>query len=140
MSTDNRSLMEKLKDEAVPSLLAGGIGVIASNQLMGVDLGSSVNILNLNMPIWVAIGGTIAGANALSYALHDQILERIPSIQSFANYENKLLAPVTAGLGTYGVFRLGVSSETSLMNSFLLGGGSSITAKYAYDMYNQNKQ
>lgn len=133
--SDSRSILEKMKDELIPSAIAGGIGIIAANQLMGVDLSTKINIFNFSLPAWGVIGGSIFASNSLSYGLHDMVLEKIPSIQSIATYENKLLAPALSAVFTYLALREGVSTDVSLINSALLGAGSTIGAQYAYDIY-----
>jgi hypothetical protein len=135
---DNRSITEKLKDELVPSLAAGAVGVLASSFLLGVDLSGNIPLANMRMPVWAAIGGVITAADLAAYASHDFVLEKIPQIQRFATYENRLLAPVLSGAATYGLFKGAISSNTSFTNSFLLGAGSSITGKYAAEAIGMN--
>ena len=55
--TDTRTIMDKIKQEITPSLISGGIAVIASNMLLGVDLSSRYPLLGYNIPSWLAIGG-----------------------------------------------------------------------------------
>lgn len=136
-NTDSRTWREKLMDEAIPSLVAGGLGIGISSFVLGVDISMNIPIMGMQLPMWGAIGGIIATSNAVAYASHDWVLEKIPSIQSIATYENRLLAPVLGGLGTYALFRVGVSSDVSLINSALLGAGSSVAGKYLWDTYNQ---
>lgn len=130
---DNRSITEKLRDELVPSVASGAIGVLASSFILGVDLSMSLPVGSMTLPAWAAIGGVIAGADLVSYASHDYVLEKIPSLQRFATYENRLLAPVLSGVATYGLFRTAVSPDVSLTNSFLLGAGSTVGGKYVAD-------
>lgn len=139
MSDDNRSIIEKLKDEAVPSLVAGGIGTIASSFLLGVDVSQNVQIMGINMPLYAAITLVIGGSDFAGKALHDTILEKIPAIQSIANYENRLATPLISGVSAYALFYTTISSDVSLINSLLLGAGSTITGQYIYDMI-ENRQ
>lgn len=142
MASDNRTVMEKVKDEIIPSAFSAGIGILGASFILGVDLSQSLNLFGMNVPTWGAIGGVIMGADMLAYASHDWVLEKIPAIQNsgFATAENKLLAPVLSGLGVYVLLREGVSTDVSLVNSFLLGGGSSIAGRYGYDTWEQMKQ
>lgn len=133
MPNDERTVMEKLKDEIIPSLASGAVGALASSFILGVDLNMNLNIANMNIPAWVAIGGTITVADLVAYIGHDYVLEKIPTFQSFATYENRILAPVLSGVATYALFRTAISVDTSLTNSFLLGAGSSITGRYSAD-------
>jgi hypothetical protein len=137
--SDPRSFLQKMQDDLVPSLFSGAIGVAGAHFLMGVDLSNNISVFNISLPSYVAIGGTIALSDALAYASHDFILENIPSIQSIATYENRLLAPVLSGLATYGLFRLGVSENASILNSVVLGAGSTIAGKYLYNSYNMGQ-
>lgn len=132
--SDNRSITEKLKDEIVPSLASGAIGVLASSFILGVDLTSSININGMSMPVWSAIGSVITLADLGAYASHDYILEKIPTLQNISSYENKIGAPVLTGLASFGLFKLGISSDVSFTNSFLLGAGSSVGGRYTASM------
>jgi hypothetical protein len=133
--TDSRSFLDKMKDDLVPSLVAGGIGIAAAKFIMDTDLSYNFNLLGVSIPGYIAIGGTIALSDAIAYAAHDFVLEKIPSIQTFATYENRLLAPVLSGIATYGIFRFGVSEDASLIHNLVLGGGSTIAGKYLYSSY-----
>lgn len=136
MSGDSRSFIEKAKDEIIPSLFAGGLGVLGASFILGVDLSTQLSVMGMSVPAWGAIGGIIAVSDIIAYAGHDFVLEKIPSLQGFATYENMFLAPVLSGVGCYTLFRTSISSDVSIVNSMLLGAGSSITGKYAFDMYN----
>lgn len=139
MSQDNRTLLEKLKDESIPSMVAGGLGTIASSFLLGVDISQNVKIFNVSMPLYVAITGTIAGADFIAKASHDYVLEKLPALQSIATYENRLATPLISGVSTYALFYTVLSPDVSMVNSMLLGAGSTIAGQYAYDMI-ENKQ
>ena len=130
---DNRTIMEKLKDEFIPSLASGAIGAVAASFLLGVDLTMQLPVANMSLPAWAAIGGTITAADLIAYSSHDFVLEKIPALQRFATFENRILAPALSGVATYGLFKIAISPDTSLTNSFLLGAGSSIGGKYAAD-------
>lgn len=130
---DNRSITEKLKDEFIPSIASGAIGAVAASFFMGVDLFIDLPVANMNIPAWAAIGGVISAADLIAYSSHDFVLEKLPSLQRFATYENRILAPALSGLATYGLFRTSISSDVSLTNSFVLGGGSSIAGRYVAD-------
>ena len=122
--------MEKLKDELIPSLASGTIGALAASFLLGVDLSAQFSLGSYNMPAYLAIGGSITAADLIAYASHDYVLEKIPMLQGFATYENKLLAPVLSGAATYALFRTTISSDASFTNSFILGAGSTIAGTY----------
>ena len=130
---DNRSVIEKIKDEIVPSVIAGGIGALAASFLLGVNLSMHLPIATMQLPAWAAIGGVITVADLAAYASHDWVLEKIPTLQKIATYENRILAPALSGVATYGLFKTAISPNASLTNSFLLGAGSSIGGRYAAD-------
>lgn len=136
---DNRSITEKLKEELIPSLASGVVGVLASSFLLGVDLSMDLSVANMTVPAWAAVGGVITIADLVAYASHDFVLEKIPSIQRFATYENRLLAPVLSSVATYGLFVTAISPDASLTNSMLLGAGSSITGRYIFDTLKDGK-
>jgi hypothetical protein len=134
-SSDNRSISDKLKDEIIPSLFSSVVGIAGASIIMGVDLKSELSLFGRVVPTWAAVGGVILGADLIAYASHDFVLEKIPSIQEYANYENRILAPLLSGTGTYVLFAGLVSSNVALFNSFLLGAGSSVVGRYAYSTY-----
>lgn len=131
--SDGRSIMEKLKDELVPSLASGAVGVLASSFLLGVDLSTQVPLGSINMPAWVAIGGVLTAADLAAYASHDYIIENISALKSISNYENRILAPALSGIASYALFATAISPDASLTNSVLLGAGSSVTGRYLAD-------
>lgn len=130
---DNRTIMEKLKDELIPSIASGAVGVLASSFLLGVDLSTNLTVGNMNIPAWVAIGGVISASDLVAYVSHDFFLEKLPALQGFATYENRLLAPVLSGASSYLLFRTAISADTSITNAVLLGAGSTIGGKYIAD-------
>jgi hypothetical protein len=132
--SDNRSITEKLKDELVPSIFSGAIGVLASSFILGVDLNLDISVGSMNMPLWSIVGGVITSADLLAYASHDYILEKIPQLQNISSVENKIGAPILTGLASYGLFKSGISSDVSFTNSFLLGAGSSVGGRYTASM------
>jgi len=142
MSNDNRTFTQKLTDEIIPSAISGGIGILGASMIMGVDLSITLPILSYNLPAWASIGIVIAGADVIAYMSHDMIIEKIPQLQAWSTVENKLLAPVLSGIGTYALLAGGVQPGVSIMNSVLLGAGSSVAGRYLYDspMLNMNKK
>lgn len=142
MSQDNRTILEKAKDDIVPALVSGGIGILGASFLLGVDMSMNLNVLGMNMPAYAAIGGVIAASDIAGAALHDFVLEKIPMLQSsgIATYENRLATPIIAGVSTYALFASTISKDVSIMNSMLLGAGSTIAGQYTYHTYQQTQQ
>lgn len=140
-SQDNRTVMEKIKDDFLPSLVSGGVGILGAKYLLGVDINMTLNVMNMNVPAWAAIGGVIAASDIAGYVLHDAILEKIPYLQSsgIATYENRLATPMIAGVSTYALFLTTVSKDVSLLNSILLGAGATVSGQYLYHTYEMNK-
>ena len=134
---DNRTVMEKLKDELIPSLASGAIGAIAASFFLGVDLSMKLNIANMDMPAWAAIGGTVTAADMIAYFSKDFVLEKIPVLKNYGGLEERILPPVLTGAATFALFKTAISSDASLTNSILLGGGSSIVGRYAADTLHQ---
>lgn len=134
MSKDNRTFLEKIKDEAGQSVASGIIGVIIAQVALDVNLGMKIPFMGTAIPVWGALGLTIAGADALAYASHDFIVEKIPYLEKLGNIENRVAAPLISGLATYGLLTATVSSNVSLLSTMALGGGSSILGRYGYGM------
>ena len=128
---DNRTVMEKIKDELIPSLASGAVGAIASSFFLGVDLTMKLNVANMNLPAWAAIGGTITAADMIAYFSKDFVLEKIPVLKNYGGLEEMILPPALTGAATFMLFKTAISSDVSLTNSLLLGGGSSIAGRYA---------
>ncbi len=135
MSTDNRSLMEKMKDDMVPGIISGVIAVAGASMMFGASPNAQIPIMGYSLPVWGVVGGSVAIAVSSSEFVHDMIVEKIPQLQSISNTESKVGAPIVAGLTTFAIFRGVVSSNASLVNSVLLGAGSAIGGKYAYSVY-----
>jgi len=134
MNKDDRSILEKIKDEAGQSLTAGVIAIIASKLILDVDLSMNIKYLSMEMPLWGAIGLTVAGADAIAYASHDFIVEKIPQLQSLGNIENRVAAPLLSGLATFALISTTISPDVSIINSAGLGAVSSIGGRYAFSM------
>lgn len=132
-SNDSRTFMEKITDEIGQSLSAGLLGIAFANFALDVDVSMNIKFVGMSVPVWAALGLTITAADALAYASHDFIIEKIPAIQQYANIENRIGAPVLTGIASYGLLATTVSKDVSMLNSFLMGGASSLVGRYGYD-------
>lgn len=135
----NKSLVETLKENAMEGALSGAIACAGASMFYGLPLTEKIYFLNQNVPIGVVVGGTVALAVASSEFISDELIARIPQLQSIASTESKIAPVAVSGLSTYILFRSFISSDTSIMNSVLLGSGSAIAGKYANSIiYNYN--
>lgn len=132
--SDNRSVMQKLTNEFGTSLLSAGISVVASSFLLGVDLTTNVNLFGMNIPMYGAIGLVVGGSDAIAKISHDYVIENIGFMQNIANIEGRLIPPILSGTASYILFYTTISSDVSLINSVLLGAGSTISAEYIMNM------
>jgi hypothetical protein len=130
---DNRSLIEKLEGEFVPSLISGAVAAVGANILLGVDFSSRYPLFGYSVPSYLAIGGVVGGSVLLSEVAHDWVFEKIipQSFQSVLSAESALGAPLIAAASTYAFFKFGVSNDVEVVNSMLLGGVSAVAGKYA---------
>lgn len=124
------SLVKQIEKEAIPAVASGVIGAVASNMILGVDYSQKVPLFGMSMPAYAVVGGVIGGSYLVAELNKEMVLEKIPMLKNYANLETRILGPVIAGVGTYAVFRFGVSENTNLINSVGLGVGSSIAGKY----------
>jgi len=132
MNKDNRTFMEKIKDEIGQSVASGIVGVAIAQLALDVDLGMKIPFMGSTIPVWGALGLTIAGADALAYASHDFIVEKIPYLQNIGNVENRVAAPLLSGIATYGLLATTVSPNIALVSTMALGAGASMGGRYGY--------
>jgi hypothetical protein len=126
------SVAQKLRDEFAPSILTGVVGYVGARYIF------NLNNFNVPTPIGDSNGAVVAGVGAMMGHLagevsKDTVLSYLPN-NEYVNAESRLVSPALAGLGTYAVFRLGVSENTEFINSFALGAGSSVAGKYSWDL------
>ncbi len=126
--------MQKLENTIVPSLIAGAVGsgiymLIYGNQEIDVPLGP------LDVPVWAAVGATVAIGNAAGEVLTQYVLPMIPKNENFQKYEEMVIPPLMTGLSTHLAMRFLVSENTELVPSLAIGAGSSVGGKYVYGMF-----
>lgn len=126
----NKTLMEAIKEDGMSGLVSGAVAVAGSAMVLGVPIGDSIPIMGKDINLGLVIGGSVALAVSTSKFLHDELIDKIPALHPVSNIAGRFAPPVVAGLSTYALFRFGVSSDTSLMNSVLLGSLSAVTGDY----------
>ena len=134
MSADNRSLMEKMKDDMVPGVISGVIAVAGASMMFGASPNAQIPIMGYSLPVWGVVGGSVAIAVSSSEFVHDMIVEKIPQLQSIGNIENRVMAPLLSGIATFGLISTTISPDVSIINSAGLGAVSSIGGRYAFSM------
>lgn len=123
--------LDKLKNSVIPSALAGASAVGIYYLLYG-DISTPVPFGPMEMPVWGAIGGSVAVGNMVGEITTEFVLPMIPKNEKFQGYEEKIVPPVLSGLGSYLAMRFLVSENTSLFESMAIGAGGSIAGKYIY--------
>lgn len=128
-------LVEKIREVAQPSIISGIVAAGGAVYIFGLDSSQPIPFFGLGeVNSLIAIGGTVAGSVMISEILHDTVLPMIPH-NKWVNAENRFLAPILAGGSTYLLLKSGVSEDTSMLNAFALGGGSSIAGRYISDSF-----
>jgi hypothetical protein len=130
-----KSLMEAIESDGLSGLISGAVAVLGSSMLFGLPITESIPVFGNNIPIGLVIGGTVALSVSTSKFIHDELLERIPALNSVDNIIGRFAPPIVAGASTYLIFRLGISSDTSIMNSVLLGSISAVTGDYITESF-----
>ena len=125
-------LQQKIMNELAPSALTAIVGYVGAKYVYGVE--DSMRVPTpfgpQSAPLVAGVGAGLG--NLAGEVSKDTVLSWIPN-NRYVNAESRLLTPALAGVGTYVAFRVGVSENTELANSFVLGAGSSLVGKYGYD-------
>lgn len=125
------STMDKIKEEVVPALFAGGVA-------MGVGYYLGAQNFNVNVPVLgstnaaLVLGGAAAAGHLGGAIATDYVL---PSLQgnTYFEGEDKVVPPALSGLSTYLVMKV-INPDVDLSYAVGLGAGSSAAGIYAYDM------
>lgn len=127
-------ILDTVKKVFVPSIFTG-IGSIGIYYLLvDSDLGVQIPLGSMSLPAWAVVGGSATVGNMIGEVASEVITPMIAGKGSYQKYEDAILPPVLSGLGTYLVFKMFVSDQTSLVNSILIGAGGSVAGKYIYGM------
>lgn len=126
-----KTLIESIESDGMTGLISGAIAVAGASLVYGLPVMEPIKVMNMNVPIGVVIGGGVALSVSSMKFLHDELIDKIPALASTSNMLGRIAPPVVAGLTTYGIFRFGVSSDTSFTNSMMIGTLSGITGEYA---------
>lgn len=134
---NQQSVIEKLKESAIPSLLtgvvAGGIYYLMYNQPGFGNIKIPVGPIELNPMMavgTVAAIGNLAGETATHFVL--------PHFQNMGlvGREELIVPPVLSGLGTYLGARFLISENAEFLTTAAIGAGASVGSKYIYGMVN----
>ena len=94
---DNRSTMEKLKDELLPSLTSGLVAAGVSIGIMGIGMSDTLNLFNMNINAPLGIALAVGSGVLISELIHDHVFENIPGIRFLSKYESGIGGPLLAG-------------------------------------------
>lgn len=132
---NNQSVVDKLKETFIPSILTGAIGAGAYyfmyNQPGMMSMKVPFGPIELN-PIFAVAGSAMVGNLVGETATHFIL----PYVQSYGTvaHEELIVPPVLSGISTYLAARFMVSENAEILPTFLIGGGSSVASKYIYGM------
>jgi hypothetical protein len=126
-----KTLIESIESDGMTGLISGAIAVAGASLVYGVPVMEPIGVMGINVPMGLVIGGGVALSVSTMKFLHDELIDKIPALSSTSNMLGRIAPPIVAGLTTYGIFRVGVSSDTSLTNSMMIGTLSAITGEYA---------
>lgn len=126
----NESLIKQIEVEALPGIVSAVIAAVGSNVIFGNSYTQPIPVLGTRLPAYLVIGGTVAASHVVAELNKHLLLNKIPVLKDYKDLETRIIGPALAGLGTYAVFRLGISDTTNPINSIALGVGSSMAGKY----------
>lgn len=126
--------MDKLKEIFIPSLIASAVSVGIYKFVLDEDLSEPTPFLNMEIPAYAAVGGSSLVGNIAGEFLSDIVIPRIPKISALGAIQEMIVPPAITGLSTYGAISLLVNKNAPFTTTFMLGAGSSVLGKYAYQM------
>lgn len=130
-----KSIMEKLKEVFIPSLVAGGIGIGLYYALESNSFSESVplNLLNIEVPAYAVVGGAITLGNMGGEILTEVVTPMITQNRNLERYEEMVIPPALSSLATYGAIKLLLNTESPQMVPLVaIGAGSSIAGNFIY--------
>lgn len=128
MENDN-----KLTRSFARPLISGAVGSIAAAVFLGES--GSINVFNMNVPVWMWIGGTVAVADLAAEPVSQYLLPMLPQSQQMTSIEQTFLPPLSAGLTLFVVnFAAGASDFGNLIPMVALGGISVASGSYLEGM------
>lgn len=129
--------MQKLSEIFVPSLLSTAVGLGIYKFVLGENLSESAPFLNMEIPAYAAVGGSIFAGAVTGEFLSDIVIPKIPKINALGSVQEFALPPLITGLSTYGSIYVLMSKNASLSNAILVGASANIGGKYAYDAFHK---
>ncbi len=129
------SIGEKIKMDLVPAAISGLISLGVYTMVFGEQLsGDYIPFLGKSLPASVVVGGTVFGSHLIGNILENNVLTMFQS-EKLAGIEGRLAKPLISGAATVGIFKLAVSPDSNLMESFALGAGSVFVGQYVSDTF-----
>ena len=125
-----KSLMEAIKEDGLTGLASGAVAVLGSAMLLNVPVMESISVFGKDIPIGLVIGGTVTLSVASMKFLHDELLDKIPALQNVSGIAGRFAPPIVAGASTYLIFKFGISSDASFINSVALGSLSAVAGDF----------
>lgn len=126
--------LEKLKNSLVPSLFAGVAGVGIYYFLYDHDLMTQIPFAGIEVPVSLAVGGSVMLGNMAGEILTQYVLPLIPKNENVQPYEEYIIPPLVAAASSYLVMRTLVSEDTHILPALVTGGSGSYIGKIIYGM------
>jgi len=127
MSTSSK-VVENLLEPAIVGVIAG-----VMTKVFYPDTGISKILNTFELPGPLLIGLTVGVSSVVGESLKLWVLPYIKNNSPYANAEAMLVGPALTGLTSVLAIKLGTNATPKYLQSFILGAGSSIAGKYAYD-------
>lgn len=122
------SVITKLRDVFVPSLVASATSVVLYKYYLGEDLKEEIPIISVPMPAYVTVGVASFAGSVAGQTISEILEPKLPNV--LGNLQGMIIPPVVDGFTTYGAMVLLVHQHTSFKNSFTLGVGGSIVGQW----------
>lgn len=135
--SQKKSLMEAIESDGMTGLVSGAIAVAGSALIYEIPIMENIPVFGVDLPMGLVIGGSVALSVSTMKFVHDELIDKIPALEGVSNIVGRFGPPIVAGATTYGIFRLGVSSDASVTNSIMLGSLSAIAGDYVSESYFQ---
>lgn len=126
--------IEKLKNTLVPSIFAGAVGTAAFYFIYDHELMAKIPFAGTELPVGLTVGLTVGLGNMAGEVLTQFVLPLIPKNEMFQNYEEHIVPPILAGLGSFAAMKILVSENTLFLPAMVVGASGSVGGKYLYSM------